>query len=434
MVNERVSRNKRAKRRSYAVGFCDCNRPIERTPCTTEHDRIEDICRVSDDDNRDFRRGRIRRNERLRNKRRRNGRLYQQVEVRNMTWKDKHCGPALFSPDMTRETAQRRMEDLVADAQDMKDELLDILADAGVDIATDALQQYATRAGARQLAAAVCGPGAVVCTVGLAVVNVVSGLWTAWSAWSDISALREMAQQQLDRLHQVQSGAQRILDAAGDEGSWRQMQQDMTREMQDAINSPAGACIQARRCFLVPYEIGNDDRNAQIPNYNDQEAGRNSSSSRGRGLFGRVQPFNLGDSRGCCPGQTGHHVLPQSWLNGPGGGGSCPGYDHDKAPTACLEGYSQYSGSHGTAHDALDDFAENRGSTPLSMEEGIELAAEAYTEPGAPGEGCDKECIKEQLKDYYTQNCTVTPRDRQGNDFPATPAGPSQPSTSSPGV
>ncbi|MEO1222070.1 MAG: hypothetical protein AAFY42_12075, partial [Pseudomonadota bacterium] len=385
MARAAVSRRQREKRRNYAVGFCDCNRPIERGPCADEHHEVMRECEIENDQNTDFRQGRIRRNERLSGKRRKNGRPYSQVEVRNMTWKDRYCGPAMFSPDMSAETARNRMEELVSEAQGMKDELLDILADAGVDIATDALQRYAVRAGGRQLAAAVCGPGAAVCTVGLAVVNVASGIWTAWSAWSDIAAIQDLVEQQLERLQQVQSGAQRILDAAGDEASWQQMQEELTEEMRDAINSPAGACIRARRCFLVPYEIGDDDRNSQIPNFNDQEAGRNSSSSRGRGLFGRAQPFNLGDSRGCCPGQTGHHVLPQSWLNGPSGQGNCPGYAHDTAPTACLEGYSQYSGSHGEAHAELNRLGERQGSTPLSMDEGLDIAATAYTARGAPG-------------------------------------------------
>mgnify|MGYP001793678284 CR=1 FL=1 len=408
--------SQREKRRSYAVGFCACESPIERGPCTNNHGAIMEACGVRDRENADFRDGRERRNQRLSGRRRPNGRgRFRQVEVRNMTWKDKHCAAALFSPDISQADAQAQISGLVDDIQNIQQELLDILTDAGVNVATEALQRYATRAVARQVI------GGVVAPLALAV-NVISGLWTAWSTYSDISAITDLAQQQLETLQNIQGEAQRMLDAANAGGAeFDQWKQQISEEMRDAVgNEP---CLRARRCFLVPYKnVG-----SQIGDYTTNSAGRNLTTRGQGGIFGTDGVLSLADSRGCCPGQTGHHVLPQSWLAGPGGTGSCPGYNHRTAPVACLEGYNQHSGSHGSAHDGLDGQADLYGSNPMTMDEGIDAAAEAYTGPGAPGDHCDKACIKEQLKAYYKDlGCSVVPVDRNGNpvDAPGRSDGP----------
>ena len=328
-------------RADQAIGFCDCNRPRD---CNDERRDIRRHCEVDRGDNRDFRRGRERMDRKLRRRDRRSG-----LEVRNMTWKDAHCGALLIKPDLNAQNIQRNMQRLVDDIQTVKDDLLWILGDLVGDVAADALQAYGTRALARQGAAAFCGPGAAVCTGAAAVVNIISGLWSAWGAYSEVASIRGLLEQQLERLHNIQGRAQQIVEAIDDPAAQDALRRQMLDEMEQAV--AADPCIQARRCFLVPYR----NEELQLPDYQTSRNGRNSSGRANRGLFDRsASPFNLSDSRGCCPGQTGHHVLPDSWLREPGGGSCQNGYNKNDAPVACLEGTSNREGSHGAAHDSLE--------------------------------------------------------------------------------
>lgn len=373
-----------------AIGFCE-NCPGELPPdCNAVKRQIRRKCGV--DDNRAFRRGRQQIHDRLTRpggKRRNRGGM----QVRNKTWKDDHCGALLFNPNADPRLLQQRMEELTEGAQDMKEDLLDVLEGIAPDIAADMAVTYGQRALARQAAAALCGPGAAVCTGALAVYNIASGLWTAWSAWDQISSVTDMVEGQLQRLNDIQGHAQEVIDAMDNPEELQRLREEMLDEMAQAVQE--NDCIQARRCFLVPYR----NKGQQIPRYNQQ-------ATNGRaGLFDDPSPFSLADSRGCCPGQTGHHLIPESWLNDGSGGSRCSNYNHRAAPTACLEGYDGRYGSHGDAHQQLNNEIERRQAAgeELTMDQAIDLAVDGYTRPGSPGSNCarHKECLKEQLKQYY---------------------------------
>jgi hypothetical protein len=402
-------------RADQAIGFCDCNDALKDRDCRSMRREIRNRCEVDRGDNNDFRRGRERMDRKLKKRNRRHG-----LEVRNMTWKDAHCGALLIKPDLNAQNIQNRMEQLSNEIQTVKDDLLWILGDLGVDIATDALAAYGQRALVRQGAAAFCGPGALVCTGAAAAVNIISGLWSAWGALDELSSVRGILEQQLERLHAIQGRATQIVEAMDDPAAQTQLRRQMLDEMEQAV--AADPCIQARRCFLVPYK--NEER--QLPNFETSTSGRNSSGRSNRGLFDRG-PFNLADSRGCCPGQTGHHVLPDSWLRAPGGGSCTNGYNKDDAPVACLEGTGNREGSHRQAHDSIERLIDQNGTGPTSMSNAIDMATEAYTADGAPGEDCNPDCIREQLEDYYAdKGCSpVITNTRSG----ARPTGPSTPST-----
>ncbi len=90
-------------------------------------------------------------------------------------------------------------------------------------------------------------------------------------------------------------------------------------------------CLKARKCLLVPYK--------------DTEKN------------GKSLDESLGDKRGCCPGQTGHHLIPKAWLitdDERPANNSCTKYNHGQAPTVCVEGTTQNHGSHGKIHRATD--------------------------------------------------------------------------------
>ncbi len=89
-------------------------------------------------------------------------------------------------------------------------------------------------------------------------------------------------------------------------------------------------CINARKCKLVSY---NSSRNTD-GNLDTQ----------------------LGRKGGCCPGQTGHHLVPNSWAEN-----NCEGkYSEGGAPVVCVEGFRNDHGSHGKIHDAMDDEVLNK--------------------------------------------------------------------------
>ncbi|MFK1438023.1 PAAR-like domain-containing protein [Pseudomonas aeruginosa] len=143
-------------------------------------------------------------------------------------------------------------------------------------------------------------------------------------------------------------------------------------------------CIKARKCMLVPY---------------------NSSKKR-----------NVSKGEGCCPGQTGHHVIPDAAMKG----NSC--YSGEgKAPTICLEGTNQHQGSHGKAHDALKKiFTRNNISTgdKISYEDMRDHSVEAIQKAGAGN--CSEKCLKNQLDEYY-KSC-------RGKDVSANPGETKKPS------
>ena len=127
----------------------------------------------------------------------------------------------------------------------------------------------------------------------------------------------------------------------------------------------ANACLRARKCQLVPYK-----------------ATENPASKKGDG---------------CCPGQSGHHVIPDAAAN------SCPGYKNGEAPTICLEGTSNTHGSHGRAHQNLKkEMADYNGKgqppKPISFEEMQKKSLDAL---GPSIAGCSRTCMIAQLKSYY---------------------------------
>ncbi len=97
------------------------------------------------------------------------------------------------------------------------------------------------------------------------------------------------------------------------------------------ITAKESPCLEARKCLLVPYK--------------DTEKN------------GESLDESLGHKRGCCPGQTGHHLIPKAWLitdDERPANNSCTKYNHGQAPTVCAEGVTQNHGSHGKIHRATD--------------------------------------------------------------------------------
>lgn len=110
--------------------------------------------------------------------------------------------------------------------------------------------------------------------------------------------------------------------------------------------------------------------------------------------------------KGCCPGQTGHHLIPAAV------GCQCNNYNNSDAPTICAEGVSNVHGSHGNLHQSLDNSVKRykkkskQISYPKMRNMCINSAMISF-----PDSGCTKECFEAQLDKYYEEKCTNTSLD-----------------------
>ena len=114
-------------------------------------------------------------------------------------------------------------------------------------------------------------------------------------------------------------------------------------------------------------------------------------------------PASMG-GEGCCPGQTGHHVIPDEAAKG-----SCADYSHGGAPTICVEGVNNSNGTHGKIHSDLDARIQKHkegafGSDTISYgnmrDKGIQSVRSTF-----PESKCDEKCLRAQLDAYYKDKC-----------------------------
>jgi HNH/endonuclease VII toxin of polymorphic toxin system len=165
-----------------------------------------------------------------------------------------------------------------------------------------------------------------------------------------------------------------------------------------ADNAAMDDCLSARKCLLQPYNRKTDD------------AG--------------------GKALGCCPPQTGHHLIEKaSFFEGGQQIGTFPPknspkkhepYDENMAPCVCAEGTSHNrGGTHELMHvfqKAANDAAP-KGKLPVGGKQqdfphvttfgkAKESATEAFMQV-FPTSGCNPECIKKQIDAYHNQ-CGIT--------------------------
>lgn len=148
-------------------------------------------------------------------------------------------------------------------------------------------------------------------------------------------------------------------------------------------------CIKAKKCSLVPYK----------PTKSAEDQAKK------------------GD--GCCPGQTGHHLMPDTMFRDPAKKKpktkredqptlDCWGkYTEDGAPTICVEGTTNNSanGSHGRMHELTDEkIAPHTSKKEMSYATARNLLADLVEAQF----GCPKECTKAQLDEFYKGAYTCT--------------------------
>jgi len=101
----------------------------------------------------------------------------------------------------------------------------------------------------------------------------------------------------------------------------------------------------------------------------------------------------------------------------------CGNYDYSRAPTVCVEGYSQYFGSHRQIHTALGKALQDKDEAKriaadgtLSLDDGIDAAVQSHT-LAFLASGCDPQCTRAQLEAYYKSiDCPMGARVNMVND------------------
>jgi len=245
----------------------------------------------------------------------------------------------------------------------------------------------------RSLAKNVVGGAAAVTGVG----TVVTAGMAAWTITDFINTATELAEklgplamEHLDDLLNVDK-----LQAMAKE-RLAEYRNNPTKFMADGMTARAATdpCLRARKCMLVPYK----------------QTGAFRSSK---------------DGQGCCPGQTGHHILPGAMFEGQ----SCYSGKHGNAPTICLEGVNNSHGSHGYAHGRLQDIVgahrKANGDT-MTYAAARDAGVKAITSPTvAPAAGCNPECLKKQLDAFYEdcRNANLKAHDGMGGKDAAVSSG-----------
>lgn len=126
------------------------------------------------------------------------------------------------------------------------------------------------------------------------------------------------------------------------------------------------------------------------------------------------------DGKGCCPGQTGHHLLEGASFEGVAG---WEAYSYQAAPTVCAEGPSWHTGSHRDLHLyqwAAETNLSKDGKWPRKT--ATRAGARAHRK-AFPGSGCSLECIEAQLDNYHDGLCTADPEPqlKASSNAPADP-------------
>lgn len=149
----------------------------------------------------------------------------------------------------------------------------------------------------------------------------------------------------------------------------KKYEEALAKLTEDINNDKANECAKARRCKLVPFNAKKDG------------------------------------VKGCCPGQTPHHVIPKSSFfkisvtDGEKLAATAK-YNPDKAPCICLEGESNTAGNHGLVHTAHIEISEgemvNGQKYPFSQHNAIcsKAASRAASH-------CSKKCLEHQVKEGH---------------------------------
>lgn len=296
-------------------------------------------------------------------------------------WIEDHCHGLWIKPMGKSDQFDKFQDQLKEVEKGIQADMNSILQKAGgkaLDLAKEKAIAYgekaAIREGASLVSLAVPVVGEVI-VAGTTIWNVVDGVWTAGKVAIDAIGLGKQALEQYKKLAPQLENIQKLISG--------QMTPATILADMMTVMATANPCIMARRCSLVPY----DKTGGKKADKNGEDTSSGSEQAK--------------TGQGCCPGQTGHHVLPGAMFDT--GNNPCgKPYNHEKAPVICLEGANNHVGSHGIAHKGLeksiDVYKTANPGQPISYKDASEQAIRAVqlTNPF-----CSKECLQAQLDKFY---------------------------------
>lgn len=313
-------------------------------------------------------------------------------------WTDEHCDGLNIALDKAdkAEAYAKEMEEAFKSLPkelDILNALENELKDMALRAGTKAAAKWGAKTALKQAA------GTTLPVIG----NVAMGIWSAYDAVSsvgDVTEIRAIANESLEKLEVLK---RKVVDAQTITREFENFSKESPSEKLKKIQQVAASgqdllattndCTRARKCNLVPYKadgVGNTFRKRDSKNPSQVESAANG---------------------GCCKGQTGHHLIPEASIEE-----SCPNYDHDAAPTVCVEGTSQYLGSHKRIHEALAGTHRHLAANgkvsqdgTMSMDSALNAAAESHRE-AFPLSRCSKQCIRAQLDSYYRSCKNARPK------------------------
>ncbi len=288
---------------------------------------------------------------------------WKQVTNKGGDWKRKHCKFHNLKPS-SPEAAQEALESLkkLPDIDGAIKKAVEAAADYAVSAVMDKIVELGVKAVAKKVLLGATGVGIVIA--------VADGLADA-KAFKELYDLKNLINNELKKLTSKLTDLKSKLQSGAD------FSETNMADAQDLL-ATADDCLRARKCMLVPFN----------------EA-KNSSG-------------NKQSNKGCCKGQTGHHLMPDAWFTETGqrgakSSGVCPGgYSEKKSPVVCAEGTSHsLGGSHSRMHKNTDTLAAQT-MDDFSYDNARDAAVKAHRNT-FPLSLCSSNCIKSQLDKEYKE-------------------------------
>ena len=276
-------------------------------------------------------------------------------------WKESYCkGLEACPPTSDKYSAE--------DIKKKMDELLDVdkqlegLLEAAKDKVCEKVQDWAVKKGLKLVAKSAVkgwlGP--------------IGWVWTAYDAVStglEIAEMWEIVDEMTDDINNLKNLPEKI-EKIKEQGLTAESLADA-----QAVVAEANPCLKARKCMLVPKQ-----KSKQSAKYGDSNSG-------------------------CCGGQTGHHLIPESAMND---ADDCKKYNGGEAPTVCAEGTSH---SRGGSHEALHTYIEDEikraadANGEMTYGQSKNIALNSHKEVFGH---CDRDCLEAQLDKYHKEACNQT--------------------------
>ncbi|MDN3577729.1 DUF4150 domain-containing protein [Chitinimonas viridis] len=325
-------------------------------------------------------------------------------------WVMDHCGPLMVHPGDNFEDWKKDFGDLGSLMKKASDQLKnDVIAKMEKEIAEFAAKKLTKMAVRRGLTGWIPVVGWVLTAVDVAATGyeIATTVSTMKDELADLKKTVDNLKKESDNVTKAFKDYEDKLKKYGTMSADEKKKAE--REVMAAVQGAYGAanpCLRARKCALVPYNKADKDN----------------------GWLGK----------GCCPGQTGHHLLPdamfrsadkqeqakafETWKKSYGGkkdkskltasdmprdhkaNAKCwDKYKEGPAPTICLEGTDNTSGSHGLVHSATSTLlAPFKSSPTMDYTKARSLLAKEIS----VAYGCDADCLEAQLDEAYCKMYT----------------------------